>query len=282
MIVFNSLGLVILLIGFGVGWAAEAIGKSIWSESVLVHRHLFFISGGVVVVCLDLLMRWRHSPDAKLGRFLYPSTGGQLMFVPLWILSGLAIAAAIRGYQNPRPPRNTIAPATVTEALSKNCVSKEGRFKASFPGDPQQSVSGETTCILYADRTKKVIYAVRYTDEARLDGTRLCEAPVVEALLNSLRDAAIKDYKGTLRTENPVTLRDFPGREFIFKGHDQSREVESRQRIYLAPGRIYQVFVVALGHALDRDDARRFFTSFDILDEPPEDTKGQEDAKSQE
>jgi hypothetical protein len=84
MIVLNYLGLGVLILAMLVGYGVQGTAGNVGEGGKLLGA--FSI---VVAVCLfEVVYRWRQ-PGAGGGRFLMPSRGGHVMFLPVWVCSVL-------------------------------------------------------------------------------------------------------------------------------------------------------------------------------------------------
>ncbi len=84
MIVFNYLGLGMLVLAMLIGYGIQGMAGNVDESGKLVAAY-------TVLVCaclIDLAYRWRH-PDGNASRFLMPSQGGHVMFLPVWVCSAL-------------------------------------------------------------------------------------------------------------------------------------------------------------------------------------------------
>ena len=89
LIIFNYAGvafcILALFAGWGVKFSAWALG---FGESTI--NFSFVASWAAVLALLDLACRsigLFNSSPRNLGRFVAPDAGGQLFFIPIWILA---------------------------------------------------------------------------------------------------------------------------------------------------------------------------------------------------
>ena len=89
LIIFNYVGVAFCILalfgGWGVKFSAWALG---FSESAI--DSMFVASWAAVLALLDLGCRsigLVNSSPKNLGRFVAPTTGGQLFFIPIWVLA---------------------------------------------------------------------------------------------------------------------------------------------------------------------------------------------------
>jgi len=89
LIIFNYVGVALCVLavfaGWGVKFSAWALG---FSESTI--NFSFLASWAAVIALLDLAcrsMRLFDSSPRNWGRFVAPTAGGHLFFIPIWILA---------------------------------------------------------------------------------------------------------------------------------------------------------------------------------------------------
>ncbi|MFT3882289.1 MAG: hypothetical protein QM703_21885 [Gemmatales bacterium] len=138
-------------------------------------------------------------------------------------------------------------------------VSKEGRFKASFPGKPKeqtQSALGMKFKMFLVEE-KEGVFGVAYFDIPGGDP----KANQVESILTNARKGMLQNMNGTLIKEDRITLQGkYPGREI--RADVPSKGAEMYCSIYLVNNRAYQVLILGKTEWLDSDKARKFLNSF--------------------
>jgi hypothetical protein len=139
-------------------------------------------------------------------------------------------------------------------------VSKEGGFKAKFPGKPMEKKQTVKTAagkdlnvmVLFAEGRNDALFAISYTDYPEAD----LKKGSVEKRLDQARDGAAASVGGKAVMEKPIDIAGAAAREFAI---DKNGEIVARMKIYLVNRRLYQVMV--LGNAAG-DDARTFLDFF--------------------
>lgn len=138
-------------------------------------------------------------------------------------------------------------------------VSKEGRFKASFPGKPKektQSVLGMKIRMFMVEE-KDGVFGVAYID---LPGGNAKNVSA-DSILSNARNGMLKNVNATLVKEDHITLQGkYPGREI--KAEVPTKNAEMYCSIYLVEGRAYQVLILGKSEWLNSDKARKFLNSF--------------------
>jgi hypothetical protein len=139
--------------------------------------------------------------------------------------------------------------------------SKEGRFKASFPGTPDtkrgrfRTEMGDVYSARHTVNDALATYDVRYNDYPASTSAKLTP----EKMLDALRDGLVAESRGELVWDKPYRLGKYAGRDQEIKGGDGTRY---RVRLLLVERRLYQLTAMAQPPAgLDED---RFFGSFQL------------------
>ena len=139
-------------------------------------------------------------------------------------------------------------------------VSKEGRFKASFPGTPKeqtQSALGMKFKMFLVEE-KDGVLGVAYFD---LPSGSNPKGTQIDAALTNARKGMLQNMKATLVKEDRITLQGkYPGREI--KADVPSKGAEMYCSIYLVDNRAYQVLILGKQEWLNSDKARKFLNSF--------------------
>ncbi len=78
MIIFNYLAAGILIVALMIGYGIQAMTGPIGDGNTLA----VFITLGLASL-FDAVYRWRQTEESA-WRFLWPSTGGHVMFIPVW------------------------------------------------------------------------------------------------------------------------------------------------------------------------------------------------------
>lgn len=139
-------------------------------------------------------------------------------------------------------------------------VSKEGRFKASFPGTPKeqiQSILGMKIKMFLVEENDGAL-GVAYID---LPSGINPKGPQIDEALTNARKGMLQNLKATLVKEDRITLLGkYPGREI--KADVPSKGAEMYCSIYLVNSRVYQVLILGKQDWLNSDKARKFLNSF--------------------
>ncbi len=150
--------------------------------------------------------------------------------------------------------------ATASAQEWKEHRSDDCRCSALFPGTPQAQTQRmpsnfgplESKMIML-DIKNVAFYGVAYVDYPK-DAT---SKP--QETLNAARDGAVSKVKGTLKSENKITMNGYPGRELRI---DAPGEAVLLARIYLVKERLYQTIVVTKVAQVDSPENKKFLESF--------------------
>jgi hypothetical protein len=86
MVIVNFSGGLIILVAVGVAAIAEWLTSTNWRTD----PGLGMLVGGSVVLAVDLIYRGKGFPGEDNWRFVKPSTGGHIIFLPVWLF-GLSL-----------------------------------------------------------------------------------------------------------------------------------------------------------------------------------------------
>ena len=144
--------------------------------------------------------------------------------------------------------------------------SKEGRFKAKFPGDPvtqQQQIptaAGNLTMYMHAVErdSGNQAFMLMYNDYPA-ETIRNSKA---EDLLKACKDGVLQSASGKTSKEREIKIDGHPGMEFSFDGNSGGRDMKCSWRIYLVKNRLYQLAVLRFGQETPAADVKQFFDSF--------------------
>ena len=160
----------------------------------------------------------------------------------------------------PTPAASTVQFATVG--------SPEDGFTVKMPGAPQvvrnkvTIASGDVNIATWNSNVEGVIYALTATDyPIKFVSTR---AP--ETILNKEgRDVLVGQLKGTLKSEENITINDtYPGKAFVI-GSDQG---EVKARSYLVGPRLYTMLAL-YNPSIGAPAADEFLRSLALINPPP-------------
>lgn len=143
----------------------------------------------------------------------------------------------------------------------KEFTSEEGRFTVNMPGQPSYNTQpvpttqGTVTLHTYLIQHGVMAYGVMYNDVGG-------EVADVQQFLDSRRDGALSTVKGTLVSEENITIDGHPGRELKLKTGDN---IQYTGRHYLVNGRFYQVIATAPAGVNADAAIKKFLDSFKLL-----------------
>lgn len=147
---------------------------------------------------------------------------------------------------------------------------REANFRVELPGKPtheEQAVKtklGEIKRHLYSLEAEPVYYIIAHTDfPVAIDSPESAKA-----IFDNIRDSFAGSTQGTLKSEKEVTCGPYPGREIVLQGP----EVTCQMRVYLIQNRLYGLIAVVPDETeqaeLAQENTRRFWDSFELLEEP--------------
>lgn len=144
--------------------------------------------------------------------------------------------------------------------------SSAGKFSVEFPGKPEeqsQTVQTEVgsiklNIVMYEKRNSA--YLVMYCDYP----ADHVQAAGSDVILEGACEGAVSNIRGTLVSQEPITIGDHPGREIKATASTDGNQVELRSRIYLVGNRLYQVIVSATPGGTKDSVANRFVDSFKL------------------
>jgi hypothetical protein len=212
------------------------------------------LGGGGVMVLLALIYFFRamtaNREESKAFEEAQPMYLGAL---------GLGIALVIGGLYF----RGTLGTSSVdssTYSSFTEFVSKDGKFKASFPGTPKEKTQTALGMKfkMFLVEEKYGVFGVAYFD---LPGGVEPKANQVDSILTNARKGMLQNMNGTLIKEDRITLQGkYPGREI--RADVPSKGAEMFCSIYLVNHRSYQVLILGKTEWLNSDKARKFLNSF--------------------
>lgn len=220
-----------------------------WSQAFLTG----LLGGGGILVILSLIHFCRamfaSREDSKHFEDQQPIYLGAL---------GLGIVLVIGGLYM----RGTIKQSGNSDDLSSysEFVSKDGQFKASFPGTPKEQTQGVMglKIKLFSVEEKDGMFGVAYLD---MPGGAKTTSKQVEESFNNARKAMLQNVNAKLIKEDRITLKGkYPGREI--HADVPSKAAEMYCSIYMVDARVYQVLVLGKSTWLNSDKARKFLNSF--------------------
>jgi hypothetical protein len=169
-------------------------------------------------------------------------------------------------FQLDNPPAPNSSSATRTSALADwiEYRSDDGGFTVLLPAKPEVNTQLADT----AAGTVKLTMALTEMDNFAA-GVSFNEIPQEasadpESLLAGGRDGAAKNLKGTVVSDKPIKLGNYPGIEFVVETPDG---LIYTARVYMVADRLYQVLFLAPKDQIDQFDVPAFFDSFTLLEQ---------------
>lgn len=214
------------------------------------------LGGGGLMVLLALVFFFRamtaNKEESKSFEDAQPLYLGAL---------GLGIALIIAGLFF-RSSLGTHSGDSSSYSSFSEFVSKEGKFKASFPGTPKektQSALGMKFKMFLVEE-KDGIFGVAYVD---LPNASNAKSNQVDTALTNARKGMLHNMNATLINEDRITLQGkYPGSEI--RADVPSKGAEMYCSIYLVNNRAYQVLILGKTEWLNSDKARKFLNSFGL------------------
>jgi hypothetical protein len=159
----------------------------------------------------------------------------------------LAMAVLCGGYTIPETV-SANQPIIISQSIWKLFSAPDGSFRILMPGIPKQTKqivntkSGKIQLNTFTVERQQedVKYTVGYVDYSSEYIQLLNQNNLVEKALDHGRDSLVIKAKGTLVSEQRITLGGHPGREISYS---KPGEKIVNQRIYLVDKRLYQVSV---------------------------------------
>ena len=141
--------------------------------------------------------------------------------------------------------------------------SEEGNLRIEAPGIPKLNTAAipignnETAPMIEAVvATRQAAYQISYISYPR----RIGQSAAADVLLDNFRNKMAAG--STYRSEKPLTLGRFPGREFVVV---EANGRNTAVRLYWVRGRLYQIMVTGGAGIESNPDTRRFLESFALL-----------------
>jgi hypothetical protein len=168
-----------------------------------------------------------------------------------------------------QPAGSTPAPVAVAPAgpQLKAFGSPEDGFNAKIPGEPQVArnkvtiPAGDITTAAWTSNVEGVIYSLSTADYP----TKVVAARPPEAFLNEGRDGLVSQLKGTIKSEENITINDmYPGKAFTVS----SENGEVKARNYLVGPRLYTLLVL-YNPSIGAPAANNFLQSLELVNPPP-------------
>lgn len=145
--------------------------------------------------------------------------------------------------------------------------SPEGRFSVVMPTKPAPEVKdvdsavGKLTLYTYQSSSKGAHFMVSFGDYP----TETTDAAQMERVLDGVRQGVLKGLNAELISENRITMKGHPGREFKARRTMEGSEVVFSWKMLLRGRRLYQLAAVTAKADAESPDISRFLTSFQLL-----------------
>jgi hypothetical protein len=158
------------------------------------------------------------------------------------------------------------APAPAAPQLNTFGGPEEG-FTAKMPGTPQVArnkvtiPAGDVVTAAWTSNVEGVIYSLSTADYP----VKVVAARPPEAFLNEGRDGLVTQLKGTVKSEENITINDtYPGKAFTIS----SDNGEVRARNYLVGPRLYTMLAL-YNPSIGAPAADEFLRSLTLINPPP-------------
>jgi hypothetical protein len=161
-------------------------------------------------------------------------------------------------------PTEETTPAQPEAQMQK--LSPEEGFTVLFPSqvEPQRNSvdikGGKVTTASWIAEVEGVRYSVSTTDYPE----KIIAAYKPQNFLNEIKNGVVNQIKGTISSEQEITLQDYPGKAFTVS----SAAGEVRSRVYLVGPRLYTMLVV-YNPSIGAPKADEFLGSLELINPPP-------------
>ena len=165
----------------------------------------------------------------------------------------------------------TISGFSCSSQQWKKIKVKEGNFSILFPGKPTRRIENISTAAgnikgyiyTYSDESdesdKKTTFLIMYSDFPE----ELMRTANAERVLESTVNGQIGSLKGRMISSKKIYLNDtYPGIEVEYK----SNRITFLTRVYLKENRLFQILAGSSNITKDRNDIKKFLTSFKIIE----------------
>jgi hypothetical protein len=149
-------------------------------------------------------------------------------------------------------------------------TSQAGRFSIYAPAAMRQSkqtvdVEGMSIAIhMFTANVKDQSDMVAYSDYP----DEVINQKDPDSLLQSALSGAINNVKGTLISQDDITLDGYPGKEILASAYAANgQEAIMKARFYLVKNRLYMLIMVAPKGGLTREETDSFLDTFKLLPE---------------
>ena len=162
-------------------------------------------------------------------------------------------------------PAEETAPAQPPGTQLQKLAPEEG-FTVLFPSqvEPQRNSvdikGGKVNTASWVTEVEGIRYSVSTTDYPE----KVIAAYTPHNFLNEIKNGIVNQIKGTLSSEQELTLQDYPGKAFTVS----STAGEVRSRVYLVGPRLYTLLVV-YNPSIGAPKAEEFLGSLALINPPP-------------
>ncbi len=157
-------------------------------------------------------------------------------------------SAALVEAKQPKPPMTQVkpTPAQPVQPKWKLYTAPDGRFTILMPGSPERNTQSQKTYMgeinletfIAQPPKQQVAYIVAYNDFPYSYG----QMANPQLILNNARDMALKTTKSNLISQRNIrSSNGHPGKEIVYIN---SGGKITRNRMYVAQGRLYQVMAI--------------------------------------
>lgn len=163
---------------------------------------------------------------------------------------------------HPPAPRT---PAVVDAPTLKDWFeyrSDEGGFIVRLPAEPKVTTQSTATAAGPIELTMALAETDHCAAVVSFNDIPIAAMSDPDTLLQGGRDGVVKKLNGTIVSERPVTLDDYPGLEFVL---ETSKSQTYMIRIYIVNDRLYQLLFLSSKSRIDQFDVQGFFESFQLL-----------------
>ncbi len=145
-------------------------------------------------------------------------------------------------------------------------LSPPENFSVMIPGEPQAQrgevaiPGGKVQTAAWTSNVEGVLYSISTADYPE----KVVAANPASAFLNEGKNGLVNQLKGTLKSEEDVTLQGYPGKAFTVS----SDSGEVRARNFLVGPRLYTLLVL-YNPSIGAPQADEFLSSLELINPPP-------------
>jgi hypothetical protein len=189
-----------------------------------------------------------------------------VVFMGLILALAFGLVASTACKKQPPVEAEKTEPAPPVETWVKHALEGEG-FEILTPvaftrtDDKAATDAGEIAFVnLMAQASEKLLYTLVYSDmpEALVTGQDAMK------LLQGARDGIVRQFRGYLEKEAPITLGEHQGLETRMTGTSQGVNFDIRSRFYLVKNRLFGLHIIVQRGFEGIADADKYFGSFKL------------------